>query len=394
MPMLAIFLLFMQGDLFRAQLQWLASFLLMCCSPLHGFDLARSKAVVTWLCLVSMSLVSPLASAHEGRPVFIELTASELSANDTVENTLRYEVRWKIPPVIAEGLEPSILLVSDSCALAPGLANQRYQPKLIGRLIYHCASSPESLAIAIRYPESNPALSSLIVSYDRHGNSQHIFSAPEQALVSIPTDSSIKSIASQYTLGGIKHILVGFDHLFFVVCLMVIAGSFTRLLIAVTGFTLAHTITLVLAALNMVVLPMFYVEILIALSVVVLAAEIIRVVRTEQSSASPSLGYWRSLTWRYPILAAIGFGFLHGFGFAGVLSELGLPMAMKTTALLFFNLGVELGQLIFIVVTLLLVWALRQALGSALQQKVVYAGVYCVGIIATYWMLQRLILPG
>ena len=139
---------------------------------------------------------------------------------------------------------------------------------------------------------------------------------------------------------------------------------------------------------------MFYVEILIALSVVVLAAEIIRVVRTEQSSASPSLGYWRSLTWRYPILAAIGFGFLHGFGFAGVLSELGLPMAMKTTALLFFNLGVELGQLIFIVVTLLLVWALRQALGSALQQKVVYAGVYCVGIIATYWMLQRLSLPG
>ena len=127
MPMLAIFLLFMQGDLFRAQLQWLARFLLMCCSPLHGFDLARSKAVVTWLCLVSMSLVSPLASAHEGRPVFIELTASELSANDTVENTLRYEVRWKIPPVIAEGLEPSILLVADSCALAPGLANQRYQ---------------------------------------------------------------------------------------------------------------------------------------------------------------------------------------------------------------------------------------------------------------------------
>ncbi len=356
-------------------------------------DLARLRVVFWWLCLALMSLGSPLTSAHEGRPVFIELTALGLSANEAVESTFRYELRWKIPPVIAEGLEPSILLVADGCALAPGLANPRYQPKLIGRLIYHCGSLPESPAIAIRYPESNPALSSLIVAYDRHGNSQHIFSAPEQALVPIPTDASLISIASQYTLGGIKHILVGFDHLFFVVCLMVIAGSFSRLLIAVTGFTLAHTITLVLATLNVVVLPMFYVEILIALSVVVLAAEIIRVVRTAQSSATRSVGYWRSLTWRYPILAATGFGFLHGFGFAGVLSELGLPMAMKTTALLFFNLGVELGQIIFIVASLFLVWVLRLALGSELQKKVVHAGIYCVGIIAAYWMLQRLLLP-
>lgn len=362
-------------------------------TPFLQLFLARLRVVFLWLCLASMSLGSPLTSAHEGRPVFIELTALELSANEAVENTFRYELRWKIPPVIAEGLEPSILLVADSCALAPGLANHRYQPKLIGRLIYHCGSLLESLAIAIRYPESNPALSSLIVAYDRYGNSQHIFSAPEQALVPIPTDASIISIASQYTLGGIKHILVGFDHLFFVVCLMVIAGSFSRLLIAVTGFTLAHTITLVLATLNIVVLPMFYVEILIALSVVVLAAEIIRVVRTEHWSATRSAGSWRSLTWRYPILAATGFGFLHGFGFAGVLSELGLPVAMKTTALLFFNLGVELGQIIFIVASLLLVWVLRQALGSELQKKVVYAAIYCVGIIAAYWMLQRLLLP-
>jgi len=108
MPMLAIFLLFMQRNLFRARLQRLARCLLMCCSPLHGFDLARSGAVVSWLCLVSMSLVSPLASAHEGRPVFIEFTALKFSANDAVEKTLRYEVRSKIPPEIAKRLEPII----------------------------------------------------------------------------------------------------------------------------------------------------------------------------------------------------------------------------------------------------------------------------------------------
>ena len=136
---------------------------------------------------------------------------------------------------------------------------------------------------------------------------------------------------------GIEHILLGFDHLLFVLALILIVRSLRVLLITITAFTIAHSITLALATLGVVHVPGPPVEAMIALSILLLACEILRVRRGEESSTA-----------RWPWLVAFAFGLLHGFGFAGALTELGLPQGDIPLALFAFNVGVELGQLAFI----------------------------------------------
>ncbi|MEH6502144.1 MAG: HupE/UreJ family protein, partial [Pseudoalteromonas distincta] len=143
------------------------------------------------------------------------------------------------------------------------------------------------------------------------------------------------SVVSTYLVFGIEHILGGFDHLLFVACLIFIAGTWRRTLMTITGFTLAHSVTLTLAGLELVQLPIPPIEAVIALSIVFLAREI-------------ALERRDTLTWRYPIAVSATFGLLHGFGFASALAEIGLPQTEVLAALLTFNIGVELGQLLFI----------------------------------------------
>lgn len=319
------------------------------------------------------------AYADEARPVFIELHA----VGSTQLKSFSYTLRWKIPPVMPDGQEPEISLASDQCELT-----SKPLVSLTGMKTYVCDVPSPTLSIAIDYPSANPALSSLIVFTDISGASQHIFSAPEKSLIAISDESSLLDIASQYTVGGIKHILIGWDHLLFVLCLLVIGGNLRRTLIAITGFTIAHTITLILASLNLIWLPILFVEILIALSIVILAAEIVTVRRA--ANKFNNSGSKRSLSWRYPVLVATGFGFIHGFGFASVLANLGLSQSMKISALLFFNLGVELGQFLFIASVLFVGAVFNRVFNAQVSHNVVTVGVYCIGLIASYWMIQRL----
>ena len=136
---------------------------------------------------------------------------------------------------------------------------------------------------------------------------------------------------------GIQHILSGVDHLLFVLGLLFLVGSWRRLVATVTAFTLAHSITLAAATLGLVHVPQTPIEAAIALSVMFVAAEILH-----QASGRPGL------TARAPWVVAFIFGLLHGFGFAGALREVGLPQSDIPVALLFFNVGVEVGQLMFI----------------------------------------------
>ena len=342
--------------------------------------------------------------AHEGRPVFIELNAAQVSDDGSFD----YQMRWKIPPVLSKGQEPVISLVADVCDIslpvmsgqgrtANELAGQSLPQGLIGTKRYHCSAETKDVSVSIAYPAANPALSSLIVLTEPSGASRHIFSAPEKTIVSISVDSSASDVAIQYMLGGIKHILMGWDHLLFVLCLLLIAGSLRRILIAITGFTIAHTVTLVLASLNLIAVPNIFVEALIALSIVVLAAEIIKVRRYLPVGSVVLLPNMKdpdsrlSLSWRFPVLVAIGFGFVHGFGFASVLSDLGLPHSMKITALLFFNIGVELGQLVFISVVIGSALVVGKFVAVPIQTRIVNLGVYLVGVVASYWLIQRLL---
>jgi hydrogenase/urease accessory protein HupE len=182
----------------------------------------------------------------------------------------------------------------------------------------------------------------------------------------------------------VRHILEGYDHLLFLVCLMLIAGTGRRILITITGFTIAHSITLALSALGVVRVPVPPVEAAIALSIVFLAVEIVR-------------GDKNSLAYRYPIAVSSSFGLLHGFGFAAVLGETGLPQTEIPAALLFFNLGVELGQVIFIVGVIAAYQLIRLAARAVRDRDLSIDALrplqtpaaYVVGILASFWMIQR-----
>jgi hydrogenase/urease accessory protein HupE len=179
---------------------------------------------------------------------------------------------------------------------------------------------------------------------------------------------------------GIEHILLGFDHLLFVLALILIVRSGRVLLLTVTAFTIAHSITLSLATLGMVRVPGPPVEATIALSILLLACEIIRGQRGRES-----------LTAKRPWLVAFTFGLLHGFGFAGALTEIGLPQGDVPLALFAFNVGVEIGQLIFIGVVLgALILARRIGFPPIVERFALPVATYAIGILAAFWFIERL----
>jgi hydrogenase/urease accessory protein HupE len=178
---------------------------------------------------------------------------------------------------------------------------------------------------------------------------------------------------------GIQHILFGFDHLLFVLALVLIVPSRRMLFWTITAFTAAHSITLSLATLGVVRIPGPPVEASIALSILLLACEI---VRSERGAAS--------LTARWPWVVAFSFGLLHGFGFAGALTEIGLPQGDIPLALFSFNVGVELGQLAFIAVVLAFMEAARWlGVSISVGRQARLATTYAIGILAGVWLIER-----
>lgn len=183
--------------------------------------------------------------------------------------------------------------------------------------------------------------------------------------------------AKRYTFLGIEHILLGIDHLLFVLALLLIVRGPWMLVKTITAFTVAHSITLALATLGFIEVPSAPVEAAIALSIVFLCVEI---VHARQGRAG--------LTVRYPWVVAFAFGLLHGLGFAGALAEIGLPQSEIPIALLFFNIGVEIGQLIFVAVVLGILWGIRQLQPDSWRWGSVLPA-YIIGTIATYWLFER-----
>ncbi|MEM9293753.1 MAG: HupE/UreJ family protein [Acidobacteriota bacterium] len=194
----------------------------------------------------------------------------------------------------------------------------------------------------------------------------------------IPAVQGKGGIARQYFELGVEHILIGIDHLVFLLALLLLVRPHPRwartLLVTVTGFTLGHSVTLALAVLGVVAPPSGPVEIAIAASILVLAVELRRSSET--------------LLHRKPWLAAIGFGLLHGFGFAGVLAELGLPRGEVPLALATFNLGIEAGQLLFVAACVALL-ALLAPLSRRLPPWTAELAPAAIGVLASYWIFER-----
>ncbi|MFT4568650.1 MAG: hydrogenase/urease accessory protein HupE [Saprospiraceae bacterium] len=321
-------------------------------------------------------LLLPLWSvAHESRPLYIQFTEVDSSVikvklnipNSVREDNLPYII---FPNSIFESEDTKIVKTNPSGYVIEWQV-QQIEGDLRGSIF------------GISYPKFNPAITSLVRVAFADGAEQTIIIGPEQAEFRIPETPSSWTVANQYTSLGYSHIWAGLDHLLFVACLLFIADFGRKLLFAITGFTFAHSITLALSALDVINVHIAPVEACIALSVLFLCYEIANHKKGEDS-----------LTYRYPVLVSSSFGLLHGLGFAAVLGEIGLPNASKIIGLLFFNLGVEIGQLVFILALFILYYigmkvierfGIPNVSGLALR-----VGVYGVGITSAYWFFDRL----
>jgi len=203
-------------------------------------------------------------------------------------------------------------------------------------------------------------------------------------LLSLPNREDATIVGMQYVELGVHHILIGYDHLLFVACLLFIARTWRRVMITITGFTLAHSVTLAISALGLVRLPVPPIEASIALSIIMLAAEIAR-------------NRWDTITYRYPVAVSVAFGLLHGFGFAAALAETGLPQTQIPMALFAFNCGIEIGQLLFAAAVLGALrgcelawgWAQRHGGAAAPSFHLERVAAYGVGTVACYWLIER-----
>lgn len=210
-----------------------------------------------------------------------------------------------------------------------------------------------------------------------NGGTETLRATPSSPTVTLAGRRDLLQVSRAYLLLGIEHILLGIDHLLFVGALLLLVSGWRRLVGTVTAFTLAHSLTLAGATLGLITAPAALIEALIALSIVFVAAEVIHLHQGKST-----------LTLNRPWLIAFAFGLLHGFGFAGALSAVGLPAEAVPTALLFFNLGVEAGQLLFIIALLLIARALTLFQGewpNWLRQGLAYG----IGALAAFWTTER-----
>lgn len=193
------------------------------------------------------------------------------------------------------------------------------------------------------------------------------------------TNTPEKKLSRSFLLLGIEHMMFGWDHVLFIIMLFLIIGFNLQLIYAITGFTIGHSITLILATYKKFVLPGEPVEALIALSIVYMSVELINNKKGDQM-----------LVRKFPIAVALGFGLLHGLGFADSLSDLVLRQDLSFIALLTFNLGVEIAQIIWVCFLIFLTLLVTHIIHN---KKFMLAGkyllVYLSGILASYWFVER-----
>jgi hydrogenase/urease accessory protein HupE len=329
-----------------------------------------------WLQVALAGLLAALmvpmqpAHAHEVRPAYLQI--DEVGPG-------RYQLLWRTP-VLAGMRLPVVLRLPDEIHDVIEPAAQELSDSLVERRLFD-AGSQGLAGRRIEFVGLQATLTDVLVRVQMlDGTHSSTLVRPSQPWVDITTSRGPFGVAGAYLMHGTEHILFGYDHLLFVLALILIVRSTRMLLLTVTAFTVAHSITLSLATLGVVHVPGPPVEATIALSILLLACEI---VRSGQGRAS--------LTAKWPWLVAFSFGLLHGFGFASALTEIGLPQGDIPLALFAFNVGVEIGQLIFIAVIL---GALRCArlirLPAVVESHARTVTTYAIGIMAAYWFVERL----
>jgi hydrogenase/urease accessory protein HupE len=329
------------------------------------------------LVVAALSWAATDAHAHEVRPGYLQVR--ELSAD-------KYDVTWKVPAngeyrlSLYARLPKECTGAPDQGSFAGGAFIERWQAKcpggLVGRTISIDGLSATRTDVLARVERLD-------------GTTQTVRLTPDRASFEVSAAPDRLEVAKTYFVLGVEHILSGVDHLLFVLGLLFLVGSWRRLVATVTAFTVAHSITLAAATLGWVHVPQAPIEATIALSVMFVAAEILR-----DAHGHPGLAK------RAPWIVAFVFGLLHGFGFAGALQQVGLPEKDIPVALLFFNVGVEVGQLLFIAAVVVVLSALTRLFrkrgttehGPWHSEMLIRTPVaYMVGSVAAFWVVQRVV---
>ena len=320
--------------------------------------------------LAALMVPMPLARAHEVRPAYLQI--DEVGPG-------RYQLLWRTP-VLAGMRLPVVLRLPDEIHDVVEPAAQELSDSLVERRVFD-AGTQGLAGRRIEFVGLQATVTDVLVRVQMlDGTHSSTLVRPSQPWVDIATSQGLLAVAGAYLSHGIEHILFGFDHLLFVLGLILIVRNTRMLLLTVTGFTVAHSITLSLATLGVLHVPGPPVEACIALSILLLASEILRRQRGEPS-----------LTATWPWAVAFSFGLLHGLGFASALIDIGLPQGDIPLALLTFNIGVEIGQLVFIGCVLgVLACATRITLPLAVERHALAVVTYAIGSVAAFWFIERL----
>jgi hypothetical protein len=317
------------------------------------------------LIVALLGLVGP-ALAHESRPAYLEI-------KETAPN--HYSVLWRTPVLSGNRLLVTLKLPDGVSDLEAPISQQLSDSRVDRRWI---DAGPDGLAgKRIEFIGLQLTITDVLARVELlDGRELTMIARPSQPFIIIAGSQTSLQVALTYTAEGIRHIGSGFDHLLFIFALVLIVSNGWMLFKTVTAFTVAHSITLALATLGIVQPARPPVEVAIALSILFLAPEI---VRKRQGRTSFNL--------RHPWVVAFAFGLLHGFGFAGVLLDAGLPRSELPVALFSFNIGVEIGQLAFVSVVLLLIAACRKW-RIVWPRSAQFVPAYAVGTLGAFWTIR------
>lgn len=315
--------------------------------------------------IVLFSIVVP-AAADELRPAAIDF--AETAPGE-------WSLDWKQPVARPGPAELDIPQIPENCTFLGAPVRRTMPMALFGHAQVTCDGAIAGGSIGLPQLVGNSDALVRVAPLGREVQSHRLTASDPTAIIIARPDRW--QVFKSYLVIGAEHILLGWDHLLFVIALVLLVVKGWPVVKAATAFTVAHSITLVATTLGYTGLPQNPVEALIALSIVFLAVELLRADKD---------------TWtrRWPWIVAFGFGLLHGFGFAGALREIGLPEGEVPMALLAFNLGVELGQLLVIAAVIALRMAINRVMpryeGPALK-----LATYMIGIVASYWLVDRLV---
>jgi len=334
---------------------------------------AHQLLLVFFVGLCALAAFASTGQAHEIRPAYLQIDQTGAD---------RFAVLWRTPLFSGKRL-PVALRFPDGVRDVTEPAEQVLPDSILERRVIEAPGGLAGKRIDVVGLQAT-ITDALVRIGMQDGTQSTLLVRPSRPWVDVPEAQGWLEVVTLYLQQGIEHILFGIDHLLFVAALMLVVRDWRMLVKTVTAFTVAHSITLSLATFGVVTPAAAPVEAMVALSIVLAASEAIRLQRGGSS-----------LTTQWPWIVAFAFGLLHGFGFAGALKDLGLPSGDVPLALLSFNIGVEIGQLLFIGVLLAVVHALRAIF--TMPRRAPIAAAYAIGAVAAFWSVERIVtilMPG